>query len=637
MSLLAPLALLGLLTIPVIILLHLLRTRREPMLISNLNLWLGLQQKQQAVMPRYIPITLLLILQLCIAAGLALALARPALSFLVRQPQHITLILDTTTSMAAQDTGQTQFNPQTRFDAAREVALSHLRDMTENDTFAVITLNRRPEVLLVGNSEQVRPALTALDNLTPGGTGLDLPAALTLANGFVDPERQNQIIVLTDGNYNVSPNTLLPMKVPVTWKFIPPQAAADNQALLNVSAQTWPDGRHRLFARIINYADTPVNRTLQLSVNGQPAEETAVELGPNDESARAWTLPASAETVAVEIVEPDALQADNRAELFLTAPSRYHVLLVSDTPAMEDGALARALEAQGVQLAVTPTAALADYDPADFDLLVFDGLPPGLAAWPDGNVLVVNPPLGHPLLPAAEMARELRPDSSTVSSVLTGVDWSGVYFTQAPHLALPKGMVADLQTFPLTADNVTPQILGQQDEEVRHPLIFHGTVGDSRLIVWAFDLNQSNLAGRLALPLLTANTLSLLLSALPPATVPAGEPVLVGDNLSIQTPAGHRLMMPSGSAGGLSQFLRTQQPGLYTVYNQNDQLVGGFGVHAGSALESNLTAQFAPELVAGVNPATVTEPEPVYADVWPWLVGLVAILVAVEGWLAWRK
>jgi hypothetical protein len=202
---------------------------------------------------------------------------------------------------------------------------------------------------------------------------------------------------------------------------------------------------------------------------------------------------------------------------------------------------------------------------------------------------------------------------------------------------LPDWADADLQTFPLTSDNVTPQILGQQAEAVRHPLIFHGTVDDSRVMVWAFDLDESNLSGRLALPLLTANTLSLLVSALPPATVPIGEPVMVGDNLSIETPAGRRLMMPSGTESGLSQFSRTQQPGLYYVYNQDDRLVGGFGVHAGSALESNLTAKFSPESVAGVNPATTIDPEPIFTDIWPWLAGLVVILVAVEGWLAWRK
>ena len=86
MSLLAPLALLGLLILPLIILLHILRTRREPLLISSLRLWEGLQQKKQGVLPRYIPCSLMLILQLCIAGALALGLTRPVLSFLLTRP-----------------------------------------------------------------------------------------------------------------------------------------------------------------------------------------------------------------------------------------------------------------------------------------------------------------------------------------------------------------------------------------------------------------------------------------------------------------------------------------------------------------------------------------------------------------------
>jgi uncharacterized membrane protein YbhN (UPF0104 family) len=85
------------------------------------------------------------------------------------------------------------------------------------------------------------------------------------------------------------------------------------------------------------------------------------------------------------------------------------------------------LEAQGVQLTVTPTASLDRYSPANFDMLVFDGLPAGLTAWPEGNVLVVNPPLNHPLLPAEEMARELRPDSTTASPMLAGIDFAEVW------------------------------------------------------------------------------------------------------------------------------------------------------------------------------------------------------------------
>ena len=66
----------------------------------------------------------------------------------------------------------------------------------------------------------------------------------------------------------------------------------------------------------------------------------------------------------------------------------------------------------------------------------------------EGNVLVVNPSLGHPLLPADNFARDLRPDPDTTSSLLTGVELSGVFFNRTPRLAVPDWAEVDLMTTP---------------------------------------------------------------------------------------------------------------------------------------------------------------------------------------------
>jgi hypothetical protein len=646
MSLLTPLALVGLLILPLIILLHILQTRREPLLISSLRLWEGLQQKKQGVLPRYIPCSLMLILQLCIAAALALGMARPVLSFLLTRSQHTVFIIDTTTSMMAEDAGQLANNR--RFDVARQVIQTQIQEMGEDDTFAVISLNHRPEIVLTGDTQQKAQALLALDNLAPGATGLDLPTALTLANGLIQPDQQNQIIVLTDGNYLVDADAMPPMQIPVTWQFIPAQPRASNQALLGFSAQTWPDGRHRLFVRVVNYGDTPVARTLRLSANERVVQESSLELEPQSEMAKAWTLPNSAQTVAVEIVEPDVLPLDNRAELLLTGATNYRVLLISNAPvshsetpsgASQYETLARALESQpGVELTIVNVAEMNQYKPADFDLTVFDGLPLNLTGWPGGNLLVVNPPLGHPLLPAENFIRDLRPDPTTASILLTGIDLSGAYFNRASYLTLPDWAEADLMSLPLSDENVSSQVPLNRQGDQYHPLIFHGSTGNNRLVVWAFDLAESNLSGRLALPLLTANTLSTMLSALPPPAVSLGEPVLIDQRLSVEIPGGRRLFLPSQTEDEVTVFSQTKQVGLYKVFNESDRLVGGFAVQAGSTLESNLMTHFQPETLATVDSATaVAPPEKDYFEFWPWLAGLALVVVTVEGWLAWRK
>jgi hypothetical protein len=532
-------------------------------------------------------------------------------------------VLDTTTSMAAIDVPQTNaaVNPRQRFDIALDMIRAYIETMAAEDGVAVVSLAPHPEILMAGKGDQKTSLLSTLDNLVPGATGVNLTSALSLAGGLVDPEQQNSIVVLTDGNYPVEAQPLPTMLAPVEWRFIP-DAAAANQGLLHVSARPLPDGRQRVFARLVNYSDAPVARTLRLWADEAVLDEDRVEVAAQADTTRLWTLPAAAETAAVEIVEPDALPLDNRAELLLLDNVNRRVLLVSEKPDV----LAKALEVQpGVELTVTATG-FAAYDPADFDLIIFDGLPVELTGWPQGSLLVVNPPLGHPLLPTQNTARNLRPDPGSASSLLAGVDLSGVYFNRVSRLSVPEWAEVDL----MAAENEPPA-----------PLIFHGLVNNSRIMVWAFDLAASNLPARLAFPLLTANMFSTLLAPSPPAAVPVGEPVLLSRNFFVETPGGQRLFLDAGEAF-LSDhiFSRTKSPGIYRIYNESNLLVAGFAVHAGSPLESNLgQRQWQPDSLKALEAENLPAPDPEvdYEDFWPWLAGLALAVVVVEGWLAWRR
>ena len=280
MNLLWPVALLGLLTIPVILLLHLLRHRRAQLDIPSLRLWRGLERKKHGGMPRQIPLSLMLLLQLLAATALTLGLARPAMSFLQTRPQQTIFILDMTTSMTAEDAPATASAGKIRrFDAARQAIQAHLQTMADQDTFGLVSLDPHPQILLSGDSEQTVQARLALDNLVPGATGVDLPAALTLANSLIgEAGREHEIIVLTDGNFPLQPDSLPPVLAPLTWQIIPDQRdGSSNQTLLNVSATVLPDGRHRLFARAVNYGEEPVSRTLRVSTDQGLFSEVTVQ------------------------------------------------------------------------------------------------------------------------------------------------------------------------------------------------------------------------------------------------------------------------------------------------------------------------------------------------------------------------
>ncbi len=635
MSFLLPAALLGLLTIPLILLLHILRNRRKEIPISSLRLWRDLEQRKHGALPRGIPLTLMLLLQLIIAAAITLALAQPASSFLLDQPQRTIFVLDTSTSMTAIDvpktaTGQTQ----SRFEVARNTINDYISAMGENDSVAVVLLSSNPQLLLVAEAEEKEAAWRILDKLTPGGNGVNLAAALTLTTGLIDPQQKNEIVLLTDANYPLDSSILPDVLASLTWHLIPADlAASDNQALFDVSTRRMADGRYRIFARVVNYSDQPVNQTLRLTIDDLVSNEDPLEIAPQSDILRAWTLSAQAETASLEIIEPDALSLDNRADLLLLDSVQHQVLLISDKPEI----LIKTLAVQpGVELTVVPSIAN-DYTFADYDLIVFDGLPLALTTWPVGNVLVVNPPLGHPLLPADNYARDLRPDPETASALLTDMDLSGVFFSRVPRVIEPEWATVDLRSINSEADNSEAN---KGKAEPTLSLILHGEINNSQIMVWAFDLEASNLPARLALPLLTANTLSALLAPSPPATIALGDSLEIPGNFSVETPDNHRLFLnstPSSNSDPI--FSQTKKPGLYKIYNKNDVPVAGFAVHAASSQESNLQQRFQPDTLTPLDAAALPVPdlEIAFKEFWPWLAGLALIIVVFEGWFAWRR
>jgi len=133
MTFLLPFGLLALLTLPIILVLHLLRERRRRVAVPSLLHWLNIPRQPEGERIRRLPLTLLLLLHLLIAGLLALALSQPQLAGAPRGAARQTvIILDTSTSMAAR-AGTT-----TRFAEAQARAEALLRALRPGDRATLI-------------------------------------------------------------------------------------------------------------------------------------------------------------------------------------------------------------------------------------------------------------------------------------------------------------------------------------------------------------------------------------------------------------------------------------------------------------------------------------------------------------------
>jgi hypothetical protein len=601
MSFLLPLGLLALLALPIIVLLHLLRERRQRVPVPSLLLWANLPRRIDGERSRRLPLTLLLLLHLLVAALLGFALGGPQIAGTpAPDARHTALIIDTSSSMAAIDGGAS------RFEQVRQRARALIAAISPGDRMTLIAAGPRAQIVASGEDPFV--LTVALDTLQPGGVGVAINEALTLAEAALDPQFSRRIIVLTDGA--LPPQPVRDVAVPVEWVQI--GSAIPNRAIIAFASRPW-GSRIQVYARVASYDTAPFNGTLRIFSGNQVLAEDQVTIAPDSETEISWTLPGGVETLRAVIDGRDALPQDDSAYLSVAQGRPAVALLVSNQPA----ALRRALEAiPGVTVVVTtPDAYATTPERVIADLTIFDGFLPD--AWPQGSVLVIAPPPDSSLLRVApdlqllDTGVPLRQRGST----LEGLGFGGVVFNAVRRIEPPPWAEVLLASGDL-------------------PLILRGRIEGREVAIWTFDLASGNLTTRLAFPLLVARTVRDLAPPPLPQAVRAGEMLTIRPDprttaLVIRGPDSRRIEVPVTSVVTLDTLI---EPGFHTVEEQRSGttiLAGVVGVNAGAAIESNLRPQSAPLLRApGNDPGSASGQHMI--DLWPWLAGTALIILAIE-------
>lgn len=602
-----PFGLLGLLAIPLVVALHLLRERRQRYVVSSLERWSFLQEEVRGALPRQIPFSLLLLVDILIAAALSLAWARPQVpvSTTVQEARQVIVLMDVSTSMLARDAAPT------RFAAAQQAAQVLLSQLGPRDVVSVLAFGSAAR--LVGDTRQVSlgEVVQRVRDLQAGETGSNIDEALAAAQALADPRLPVEMHIFTDQAYpqpRWQPGDTL-----IDWRKLGQDTG--NQAVLSVSTLQLPGGRLQVFARFANFGIQPASRPATLLVDGAVLDTLAVDLPADSTITRLWQLAATPEVVSVKLDGSDALPEDDRYTEVLQEPGTLRAVLVTENPEP----LAKALRSvPGVQLRVLPPA---EYSPSlSYDLTVFRGALP--SAWPRGAVLVVDPPLGQRLLPVSgsvEITGQPVPDPS---GPLGGIDFSGVQWGRAWEVSNEDGMLASL----LDANGA--------------PLLLSGRTDGTRLYVLAADLSAGNLTRHPAFPILIASLVQQTRPSGWPAAIQAGQPLPLpvdGDLTRL------RLALPDDTArewnsGFPGRWSETTRAGLYeieTVNRDGAKTAARVAVNAGNKDESDLRPR-SWSLEAGPAEAQVSRQQSDVLSLTPYLLGLALALLALEAWLAWR-
>lgn len=606
MNLLQPGALWALAALPLILILYILRPRHRRQVVPSVRLWRHLPSDLEG-RPRWRlpPASPFLFAQLLIAGALAFALARPALPGDVRQ--HLVVLVDTSPTMLATDVAPSRF--AVAVDNARQLA----GKLGVDDQATLIAIGPIPRVLASGKGPHALDA--ALTNLTVAPSRGDVRSALLLATQVADNSRDahNRIVVLSDGAFEGFSLKSLP-SIPADVAFQMIGGGDDNQGITALSARPLIGTVNRYvgFVQVTNYAHQSKSVVFDAKADGLNIDHQTLDLPARGHVEVSLNLPVGTHLFGATITAQDSYSQDNQAEILVPPSQSIPVTLVSNDP----NNWSRALKTlPNVRLRVAmPTS----YKPDGAALTILDGFVP--TTLPTGNLLVVNPPRGNPLVPVTGELNNLsvvRTDQH--SHLFDAVDLAGLYVPRADHF----GTVA---WAPSVADST------------QGPLILSGEQNGRRIVVLGFDPGTTDWPQRISFPVFVANAIDNLAPSTIPTDIPSGSvldlPAAAAENrVMVQLPNGKIDLFAGGQP---IRFADTGQSGLYVVsemagnnvVSRHEFVANHLGVN-----ESNVAPRFDS---AQLSQTGGPRGKPSEHEVWTWIAGGALALLGLE-WLTYFR
>jgi Ca-activated chloride channel family protein len=549
----APLALLGLLFLPVVVAMYLLKLRRDEAVVPSTLLWTRLVADVEANAPwQKLRRSLLLLLQLLLVIALALLAARPFLERPAGLARDIVLVVDTSASMGATDV------VPDRLTVAKQAAIDALRELPSGGKVSVIAADRSARIV-VNESGDLGRVRDAIEGITVTHSRGDMADALELAAKLAARSGDAQILVATDAALADRPTT----EADVPIRVLPVGRERRNQAIVGLAVRPGAVGvGGSVFVSIANQDLDIASRRVEVWGDGSLLEVRDVTVEPQ---ARANViiddLPKGVSGLEVRLTspdleatgDPDQLALDDRAWAVIPPDRTKLILVVGPGDAYLETALGYLpnVELFGVE-EYGPETERTDGRP--WDLIIFQGALP--TELPRTAILGIAPPRTSPLGQVTGVLEN--PGIGTLDPaepILRYVDLSTVHIAEAQRMTLPDW-----------ARTVIPGPRGA-------PLLYAGSRDGLPTAVLAFEPRMSDLPLQVAFPVLLANLTGELLGggAAPTEAVAPGTPVELiipegAVELTVTAPDGTLTsLVPSTSGGSAVTFAGTDAPGIYTV------------------------------------------------------------------------
>lgn len=463
MSFVYPLGLIGLVGIPILIIIYIIKNRYTEQIIPSTYIW----NMSEKFLKRRVPISIIaglisLILQIIIVTLVSLAIAQPVIT-LADAARSYCFVLDASGSMNVVQNGKT------RFDLAKQKINNLIDDSADGSEYTLIYAGNSTEVWFEKITDK-KTAKQIVSDREVGYVAFEADNALTEAKKFYYNNPAVSVYLVTDTDYDEHDNV----------NVINVAKTTANYALSNINYGL--DGGSLVVTGTVTAYNSNELLLLELYFDGEEEPSYSDLCVANDKGLEfKFTCPdrTGFDSMRVQIANDDDLALDSSVTVFdVTNENISDVLLVSDNPFF----IKAALNSAGVtNVNVVRTAA---YDGSiSCGLYVFDGfmpqeLPTDGAIWffnPTGNLAGTNfsyqneisSPRGSAVYPSPEAS------SNRVNRLLNGVTRREFELKKYIKCGLSRGF-----TELITCDG--------------NPLLFSGTTASGQKeVVFAFDVHDS--------------------------------------------------------------------------------------------------------------------------------------------------
>lgn len=553
MTFLYPLGLLGLIGIPIIIIIYIIKNKHTEQTITTTHIWLvaeRLMKKRRPISRIYGLISLLI--QLIAVTAISLAISQPRFTIKQGANQYM-FILDGSCSMNVESNGVS------RFDRAKQY-ISNVIYESGNGSFYTLVYASDSNRVVYEDIRDKDKAIDSLYKLDCGQVNKNILETISFCQEKFSHNSDLQAYLITDKEYDVQNVKLVNLAVDyhnvaitdlrVESKIIDPEEKTEGLEIC-VDVLSYVNDCN---VKVKLYCDNVYLDTLSCDVKAL----TETSLTPYKLNSKNFAL------IKAELVDGDGLALDNSRSIYNTDEQEDNkVLLVSDTPHI----LKSILKSLGGK--TVDTMSVSDYIEnetnhaeliTNYKLYIFDSVSPNVL--PNAAVMFFN---CYDLPKETNVTTKERPKLESAISLELSKTNTSLYKELTQNVIETGDKIAVTQYIKYSQQAKFTNIY----EYRGYPMIFAGaTEAGQREVVFSFNVSDSDLSRRSEFIALMNNLVNYCLPVVVnKASYTCGDKMLINvvsgcDSIMATSPSGQRHYLPINST---IVELDLVESGVYTI------------------------------------------------------------------------